>query len=124
MAYLTYTEFQSYNTGADLTESEFDTLLFYSEMAIDSYLGRTLKSVDSTIKKAVAYQIAIAYKNGGTDYYSEIGASSQIASESLGDYSYSLTSATTTSTQSKFGITPIVANMLAPYCIRGVKVRL
>lgn len=125
MSYLTYNEFLSYNTGVEISESEFDTLSFYAETAIDGYLGRKIHP-DNQFKLAVATQIALSKQNGGIAYYGDISSASEIVSENLGNYSYSkaVKSGSGKSVQSAFGLFPMVTAILSGYLISEVKVKL
>lgn len=126
MAYLTYEEYGQYSTGVNLTESEFDTLAFWADTAITAYLGYVVKNPDETFKIAVALQIALSKQSGGVNYYSAITSGSQ--SVSLGDFSYSAGSGTTSKQieQEASGLFPNVQSMLARYRrnIAPVEVRL
>lgn len=118
MSYLTYSEYCDFNTGTYIEESEFDTLSFYAETAISAYIGNDIK-IDDTIKRATALQIAQSKGNGGVSYYTELSAHSSLASESLGDYSYSMRTSDNAE-QAQYGIFPMVAMLLSPY-VRAVK---
>lgn len=120
MSILTYSEYCSFRTGTNISESEFDTLSFYAESAISSYIKS--RKVDSTVKRATAMQIALSVKNGGVDYYSELSKHSDVTSENLGDYSYSKSIVSDSKEQSEYGLFPIVVKMLSRDNIEAVNV--
>lgn len=126
MAYLTYEEYNSYNTGVEVSESEFAALSFYAETAINTYIGREVRP-DGIIKQAEALQIALSKTNGGTEYYSDI-SSGGMSSVKLGDFSYSVSAADSRyrEKQEESGLFPVVQTMLKRYrtAITPVKVRL
>lgn len=122
MSILTYAEYCSFNTGTQISESEFDTLSFYGDMAVSSYILPEFIKNDG-VKKAAAMQIALSKESGGIGYYVDISAGSSLASEHLGDYSYSK-SFTKNEAQMDNGLFPMVAKLLAPYRVKGVKVQL
>jgi hypothetical protein len=127
MAYLTYQEFLTYNTGVTMTQDEFAVLYFYAETSIDSYLGRHLWEIDDYFRKAVAMQVALSKQNGGAAYYADNSSTTQITSESVPDYSYSVGMKTNTgynAVKDVYGIFPIVATMLSKYYIKAVEVDL
>lgn len=118
---LTYSEYQDFPTGKDISESEFDTLSFYAETAIFAYIGR-YAAIDETVKQAAALQIAFSIANGGVDYYNKLSVYSDVTSESLGDYSYSKSVVSNCKEQSEYGLFPIVAKMLGSGRVEGVNV--
>lgn len=120
MSILTYSEYCSFKTGTDISESEFDTLSFYSESAISSYIKS--RKVDSTVKRATAMQIALSVKNGGVEYYADISKHSEVTSEALADYSYSKSVVSDSKEQSEYGLFPIVVKMLSRNNIEAVNV--
>ena len=122
MSYLTYSEYCSFNTGTTIEEGEFDTLSFYADTAISAYIGEDVKA-DDTIKRAAALQIAQSKANVGISYYTELSANKSVASESLGDYSYSLKTSDSAE-QAEYGLFPIVASLLRKYvrAVEGVNV--
>lgn len=124
--YITYEEYQSLNTGVEITQSEFDTLYFYAETAIDCYLGRHFDSVDDTFKRAVALQISTSKESGGIKYYSDNSSNVQLTSESVPDYSYSVSAKSTrsqyNSAKDVYGLFPIVAALLQGYFVKAVDV--
>lgn len=118
---LTYSEYQDFPTGKDISESEFDTLSFYAETAIFAYIGRDA-AIDETVKQAAALQIAFSIANGGVDYYNKLSVYSDVTSESLSDYSYSKSVVSNCKEQSEYGLFPIVAKMLGSGRVEGVNV--
>lgn len=120
MSILTYSEYISYPTGSYIEESEFDTLSFYAETAIRSYIGA--RETDETVKRAAAMQIALSHANGGLKYYTDISAYSDVTSEHLGDYSYSKSIKSASKEQSEYGLFPLVVKMLNGNRIEGVDV--
>lgn len=120
MSILTYSEYRTFSTGVDISESEFGTLSFYAESAILSYIKS--RKVDSTVKRAAAMQIALSVKNGGVEYYTDISKWSDVTSETLGDYSYSKSVVADSKEQSEYGLFPIVVKMLGKDNIEGVDV--
>lgn len=125
MAYLTYAEFLTYNTGVTITADDFAVLYFYAETAIDSYIGRHIDTPSDKLKKATALQIALSSKNGGLEYYVTSGATTQLTSESVPNYSYSMSAKTQsqyTAAKDVYGLFPVVASMLTEYYIQGIDV--
>lgn len=122
MAILTYSEYCDFKTGTDIDESEFDTLLFFAETAVMSYILTDYKP-NEDIKRATALQIAMSKRSGGASYYTDISSVITVTSESLGDYSYS-GRLTDNAAQRESGLFPVVAGMLKGYRIRAVNVRL
>ena len=126
MAYLTFAEFSAYKTGVTLTQDEFDTLYFYAETAIDSFIGYHIpEPVNEKVKKAAAQQIALSQMQGGVSYYSANSGTSQVTSESVPDYSYTVSAKSNTqytAVKDVFGVFPIVAALLKDYYIQGVEV--
>lgn len=116
MDILTYDEYKTYNTGVEISESEYSTLYFYAETAFLAFTGRKTLPNDEQIKRAMAFQISYSQLNGGIDYYNDISYSS--GSESLGKYSYSSSVGTNQNkSQSSYGVFPIIARILRGYCI-------
>lgn len=125
MAYITYSEFRSLNTGVEITESEFNTLYFYTEAAIDGYLGQHIDPPPDNVTRAAGMQIALAKMNGGIGYYSASANSTRLNSESVPDYSYSMSEKSKTAYSAAadtFGLFPIVLAMLGDHSIEPVEV--
>lgn len=125
MAYLTYQEYCAYNTGVTISEEDFAVLYFYAETAIDGYIGRHIDNPSDKLKKATALQIALSSKSGGVEYYVSSSATTQLTSESVPNYSYSMSAKTQsqyTAAKDVYGIFPSVASLLTEYYIQGIDV--
>lgn len=112
MSYLTYEEFKNYKTGIEISESEFEALLFYAENIISGITNNRAENLIDIIKKATATQVAYTYVNGGVE---NILSSSGSISETIGSYSYSINNSNQ--------ISPLIRNILYPTGLlyRGVQ---
>jgi hypothetical protein len=125
MAYLTYDEYAAYNTGVTLSAEDFAVQYFYAETAIDSYIGRHINTPSEKLKKAVAMQIALSSKSGGVEYYVSSASTTELASESVPNYSYSMSAKTKTqytAAKDAYGLFPAVASLLTEYYVQGIDV--
>lgn len=112
MRYLTYEEFKDYKTGVEISEGEFETLLFYAQNIINGITNNKAENLIDIIKKATAMQITYTYVNGGVE---NILSSGDSISETIGSYSYSVNNSNQ--------ISPLIKNILYPtgFLYRGVK---
>lgn len=128
MAILTYAEYITYPTGVTVTQADFAALDFWTETAINSYLGREYgANAPAKIKLAVATQIALSSKAGSVDYYAASSGTTTITSESVPDYSYSAQAKTKTAFTTAadiYSLFPSVLALLAEFKVSGVKVKL
>ena len=113
MAYLKYSEFNAFNTGVAISIDEFVTLEQYASTDIESltFPNRINEANLPTIKKAVAFQIAYLYMNGGIEAASS-GAS--LKSEKIGNYTYNIETANRNAASGYENISPAAIKIIYP----------
>ncbi|MGI5898632.1 MAG: hypothetical protein ACOX8S_01775 [Christensenellales bacterium] len=85
--YLSYEEFISYDTGVSIPEGEYGQIAQAADIVINGLMstGENLKDPPEDVLKAVAFQTAYIYENGGVMALGEPG----VAAERIGSYQWS-----------------------------------
>lgn len=91
MITITYAEYESMETGAVIPLQEFTALANLAALAVDGITNDALKAdlngADTErVKKAVAYQTAYLFLNGGAE--AAVAGGDNVLSEKIGNYTY------------------------------------